>query len=289
MPIDIQAEIKKVQTFYANDTKQKGFNALFTGEMGTGKTFILRTARLPVWIDSFDPGGSVCLEDEINQGKIIADTQYESDDPYKPSAFKKWKKNFDERYKSDFFNHIGTYCIDSSTSFSQAVMDWQLHGGDKVDLQKSRAGEAPKFTKDYTPQKIEMQNRLRRILSLPCDFILTAHLRTIEKKIGTKKDGEDLIDTKYRYMAVGQAAAFIPTLFNEVYVFQAVERPHRVERRLLLDSTGEYLARSRMKKDGLLDQYEETDIKKLLKKSKRLRPDLPLFNDPNFGKGGEIK
>lgn len=281
MPLDIKAEIARVRKFYEEDERQKGFNLLLLGEMGTGKTFILRTARLPVWIDSFDPGGTKCLRKWIDKGWIVADTQYEGEDPFEPTVYKLWRSNFKKRYSAGFFDELGTYCIDSSTMYSAAVMNWQLSGGDDIDITKGskldRAGLAPRFTKDYTPQKIEMQNYISKCLNVPCDFILTGHLQMKEKKIGERKDGEVIMDIKFRYMATGQAAVFIPLKFDEVYVALSEEASGGPKRKLLLDSTGEYLARSRLKADGLLDTYEEPDIKKILRKVGMDRRDKPLF------------
>lgn len=277
MPLDIKAEINRVRKYYEEDERQKGFNLLLLGEMGTGKTFILRTCRKPVWIDSFDPGGTKGLRKWIEKGEIIVDTQYENEDPFNPTAYRLWRSNFKKRYSAGFFNEIGTYCIDSSTTFAAAVMNWQLSGGDESNA-KDRSGMAPRFTHDYTPQKIEMQNYISKSLNVPCDFILTGHLQMKEKKIGERKDGEAIMDIKFRYMAVGQAAVFIPLKFDEVYIALADEGPGNViRRRLLLDATGEYLARSRLKADGLLETFEKPDIKAILRKVGMDTVDKPLF------------
>jgi hypothetical protein len=265
MPIDIKTEIARVRKFYEEDERQKGFNLLLLGEMGTGKTFLLRTCRKPIWIDSFDPGGTKCLRKWIEKGEIIADTQYENEDPFNPTAYKLWRSNFKKRYAANFFDGLGTYVIDSSTTFAAAIMNWQLSGGDETNS-TDRSGTAPKWSKDYTPQKIELQNYISKALNVPCDFILTGHLQMKERKIGERKDGEAIMDIKFRYMAVGQASVFIPLKFDEVWVALADESSRGVKRRLLLDSTGEYLARSRLKSDGMLNTYEDPDIKGILKK-----------------------
>ena len=76
MPYDYKKELKQVKDYYNGDPLQKRFSALVTGETNAGKTFLLRTARKPVHIDSFDPGGTKCLRDLIKSGDIIADTQW---------------------------------------------------------------------------------------------------------------------------------------------------------------------------------------------------------------------
>ena len=75
MAYDAAAELNRVRKYYAGDPLQKRFSALVTGETNAGKTFLLRTARLPVHIDSFDPGGTKGLRDMIASGDVVADTQ----------------------------------------------------------------------------------------------------------------------------------------------------------------------------------------------------------------------
>ncbi len=87
MAYDYHKELQKVKEFYEGDPLQKRFSALVTGETNAGKTFLFRTARRPIHIDSFDPGGTKCLRDLITNGDVIADTRWESDDPFSPTTF----------------------------------------------------------------------------------------------------------------------------------------------------------------------------------------------------------
>jgi hypothetical protein len=289
MPLDIQTEIARVRKYYENDERQKGFNLLLLSEYGAGKTPLLKTARRPVWIDSFDPGGTLGLRKEIKRGEIIADVQYEEDDPFAPSAYKLWRSNFKKRYSSGFFDQIGTYCIDSATTFSAAILAYKMDEPEwKGKATPSRAGEVPMHRRDYNPAKVEMQNYLRKILNLPCDFILTGHLRPIEKKVGVRaSDGEPIMDVKYRFLAIGQAAQFIPLLFTEAWVVISSEGPSGTKRKLLLDSAGEYLARSRLKADGVLEAKEDPDLRAILKKAGFDYKDKPLFKIQTKG-GDEV-
>lgn len=260
MPLDIKTEISKVRKFYETDERQKGLNLLLLGEYGTGKTPILLTARKPIWIDSFDPKGTVGLKKWIERGEVIADTRYEDDDPYNPKAYELWRTNFKKKYSSDFFNQIGTYVIDSSTTFSAAVMNFKMG-------EANRAGYTPARNKDYNPAKVELQNYLRKCLNISCDFILTGHLKPIEKTIGFRKEDKSPIkDIVYRYNAIGQAATFIPLLFSEIYVVVSKSSSSGTKKTLLIDSAGEYIARSKLSSDGLLSAVEGPDIKKILKK-----------------------
>jgi len=258
---DILKEIQKLQDFYRNDPQQKKFNILFTGESGTGKTFFLRTCRKPIHIDSFDPGGSKCLRDHIDKGEIVVDSSYESENPKNPDAFKRWKANFDWREKSGYFEHFGTYCLDSSTTWSDAIMNYVLS---KAGI----AGEAPRFTKDYTPQKIEIRNWVKRILDLPCDVIHTGHLEL-------KEDPER--GHIFRLLTTGKGSVTLPLLFDEIWVTKTKSTSNGTEYQILTQSNGLYMARSRLAKDGLLNPIEVPDMKALRKKVGLSTEDKPLF------------
>jgi len=259
MPYDNKADLTKVREYYASDPRQKRFSALVTGETGSGKTYLYRTCRKPVFIDSFDPGGSKCLKKEIESGDIIVDTRWENEDPYNPSVYEAWINETDHRFRVGFYNQFGTYGLDSMSSFADAVMNFQLKGAGRV-------GESPKFTKDYTPQKTNMINKVKRFMTLPCDFIVTGHLRMIEEVVGTTKDGQDIKRIKYRFLTTGQAVVTIPMQFDELYVMIGTDTSKGVDRKLLIDAQGQYVARSRLKANGRLEKEEEADIKKLLKK-----------------------
>lgn len=257
MPYDAKQELEKVRKYYSNDPMQKRFSALVTGESNSGKTFLLRTARLPIHIDSFDPGGTKCLNELIQKGDIVVDTFYETEDPYHPKAYAEWKKVNNLRLDINYFDQFGTYCIDSLTTFSDAVMNYQL-------ASRGLAGNAPMFNIDYTPQKIEIENQIRKLMNLSCDFILTGHLERIVKLKGIDKKGIRDEEVIYRLMITGKAVMTIPLLFDELYVLTG--RGDNPRRKMKTDSLGEYIARSRLKGGGKLLAEEEPDIKNLLKK-----------------------
>lgn len=263
MTLNISAEISAIKKRYDERKDSQGFNLLLLGESGSGKSFLLRTARFPVFIDSFDQGGSKGLRKWIDSGDIVVDSRWEEEDPFKPKAYKDWKREFESRLASGFFNHFGTYCIDSATTFSTAIMNFVL-------AKAGIAGQAPRFTHDYTPQKIEIVNSLTKALQVPCDFILTGHLKLIEEVDATGKPS-----VKFRFMTTGQAMVTIPLMFDEIYIMLTKETSQGVKRQLLTDSTSVHMARSRLKADGLLQTYEEPDLKALLKKAGVSHQDKP--------------
>jgi hypothetical protein len=140
-------------------------------------------------------------------------------------------------------------------------MNWILQ---KVGI----AGQAPRWAHDYVPQKMEIRNYIRKMLDLPCDFIATGHL-----ELHTDIDG----GMKLRFMTTGKGAVLIPILFDEVYVLLTKGKASGVTYNLLTKPTNEYLARSRLAKDGLLEILEKPDIKHLLKKA-----GLPVQDKPKL-------
>ena len=260
--LKIQTEVSKLQTMYRESPKTGRFHFLLLGEMGSGKSFLLHTARKPIHYDCFDPGGTNNLIDMIKKGELIPDTRWEDEDPLNPSAFREWEKATKERIQMDYFSHFGTYCLDSSTSWADAVMNQILKG-------EGLAGKPPRWAHDYVPQKVKIQNWTRILMQLPCDFVLTGHLE------GTKDEVTGAMS--YRYMIVGKAAVIIPTLFDEIYVMNPKSTSSGTEYRIQTQSDGTYLARSRMAKKGLLKKFEEPDIKKLLTKCGFSTEDKPLF------------
>ena len=256
MPYDAKSELKRVKDYYNGDPLQKRFSAIISGDIGAGKTYLLHTARFPVHIDSFDPGGTKCLIPWIDKGDIIADTKWEKEDPYNPTVYNEWDKTTEIRLQTKYFDMFGTYAMDL-TMFSEAVMNQQL-------ASKDRAGETPMRNRDYNPQKTIIINKIKRLMSLSCDFFLLAHLRESEDTIGTTKDGIPIKTEKYRIQITGNAIITVPLQFDELYVLRGKGSP--VKREMLIDSQGKHIARSRLKANGKLSEIEEPDIKKLLKK-----------------------
>jgi hypothetical protein len=260
MAYDAAKELERVKKYYEGDPLQKRFSLLLCGGIGTGKTYLLRTARFPVHIDSFDPGGTKCLKPWIDKGHIVVDTSFENEDPFKPTAWDRWKKVQEVRFKIGYFDLFGTYAIDSSTKWQDAAMNAQL----KI---ANRLGQAPQRNHDYVPVKIDMVNYITKFMNIPCDFILNGHFKENEEILSIDtKTGITRKTVEYTYLTIGQAATTIPLLFDEIYVLQTKESSDGLVHELLIESQGKFTARSRLKSNGKLNAVEPANIKELLKK-----------------------
>jgi hypothetical protein len=272
--LDIKAEAQRLQQIYIDDPKQNSFNLLLLGESGSGKTTLCSTARCPIHIDSFDPGGTKALMSMVKSGKAIVDSRWESEDPTKPMiakasgapgkewAYIAWKKEFERRVNSGYFEHMGTYVLDSATTWSLAIMNWILGVA-------GIPGEAPRFTKDYGPQKIEIQNMVKKMLDLPCDFVMTGHLESDKDEVSGR--------IKYKFMTTGKAEVIIPLQFDEIWTMISEQKGMKdVEYKVLTAKNGAYPAATRIGK-GTFQTFEEPDIKALLKKAGRNYSDRPLL------------
>lgn len=252
--LDIQKEIAEIQRMYAEDPTQKTFNLLLTGEMGMGKTHIVSTARRPIHIDSFDPGGTKIspLRKGIEEGWAYIDTRFEREDPMKPSVGDLWIKEMDRREKLGYFAHLGTYVIDSFSSWQAALMNKQLKGA-------GISGQPPRFTHDYMPVKTWIYNFIRRIMAFPCDFIITGHLKADRDEAS----GRIIM----RLLAIGDSNVVLPTLFDEVWVAVAKDGASGPSYSILTSPKSFHLARTRIG-SMIFSQNEDPDIFKLMQKAK---------------------
>ena len=258
-----KAEFDSIRKMYANSVTKDSFNAIVYGYMGTGKTTLLGTARKPVLLDCFDPGGEKVLVDQIKTGEIMVRNSYQIEDSRKPTAYRAWEKEFDRlRNTPGFFEQIGTYAIDSVTTWSEALMNSILKAN-------GRAGGTPQM-QDYLVQINTIRDAIKLITALPCDVILTGHVDTEKDEVtGRLTTG---------VMITGKLKEKLPLLMDEVYMTVSKETSKGVEYSLLTRNTGLYKARTRLGRNGIFETYENPDIKALLERAGIDSSDRPLLN-----------
>jgi len=263
MALDIKAEAARLREQYQNDPRKDTYNAIIYGDMGSGKTHSLLTCPKPLFVHSFDPGGTNTIESQelIDKGLLIIDRTFEREDPRKPFAFEAWEKEFDKLEREGFFNHVGTYAIDSATTWAEAIMNAVL----------KRAGRTGGFPQqnDYGPQMNCIKIAMQRFTALPCHCVLTAHVDT---------DKDEVSGRMFAYPAMtGKLKRRIPLLFDEVYAAVAKATAKGTEWSFLTQPDGLYNCRTRLGKNGLFSKFEEPNIQHLLKKAGKPWQDKPAL------------
>lgn len=236
---------------------------LLYGGTGTGKTYSLRTFKLPLFVDSFDPGGSVCLKDFVKDGKAIVRSEFEVEDWDSPSAFDKWDRGFDAVVRTGVFEQVGTYCLDSATTWAQAALNVVLKAN-------GRAGKVP-HQNDWYPQMVLIEKSLRNIMNLPCDVVFICHDDAVKDEMTGGLSRLPLL--------TGKLSKRIPLLFSEMYYSQVVRSSKGAEYKWQTVSDSQIAARSRNAATAKVkvEPMEIADFRKLADKWGGLGPDLPFI------------
>lgn len=243
--LDLTAEREKLNKLY-RENNQDTVNTLLCGHVGSGKTHTLRTARRPIFIYSFDPGGTKHLRADIEKGYVLVNPLYER---HTPTCFTDFALDIQERAKSGFFDYMGTVCIDSLTNFMERVLS-------AVSKAKNRT-QGELMQGDYRVVWIKVVEVINLLINLPCDTVLTAHLYGEPDDMGRKE---------FRINAPGKAAIALPTLFDEVYIQQAKAGSKEIEYSLQTKSDELYKARTRIG-SGLFNTHERPDLMYLREKA----------------------
>jgi len=244
-------------------TQSKGIDkmhAIIIGEKGAGKTSLAKTCPLPIFIDCWDPGGSTVLKAMIEKGDVVVDNRWEKASPSEPLV-DVWERTYNERGRAGFFGMFGTYILDSTTTFGQALT-WQL-------MKKEGRSLPDMHTKlDEKKQGMRIQDWggylnfftmiTRSMGALPCNTLLLGHV------------GRDVDENTMQYlrsiMLPGSSKNYVPINMPEMYVLKTRQSASGVQRVLLTENDGEYLATTRMGGEGKLKKEEEPNIKAMLRK-----------------------
>lgn len=269
MPTPALEFIKSRREDLVKLSTQETFNILLYGGYGTGKSSTLATARLPIYIFSFDPGGTKLkvLQDLKAKGYAILDTEYEDEDAKNPKAFRAFDSTFQEMKKANAFKLFGTVAIDSLTLFVDAAMNFILQ-------KEGRKGQTPQIQDYYVLQNL-LGQVFREFCNLPCDFILTGHITT---------DKDDVTGRMITSLLVpGKNAQRIPVLFDEVILTEMSQDAKKntiYQVRLVGDQ--KYRTSTRQFSGDSFSPYEDPDIMALRakagKKVEHLEP-LPKEDD----------
>lgn len=267
--LSIKKQAEEIKKMYESDPRTKTFNALIYGSLKTGKTSLLRTCPKPVLVHSFDPSGTLVLRDLIDKGEILADTRFEHEDPFKPTACKLWEENFNLLYRKGFFDHVGTFALDSMTTWASIIMNEVIRRAAKTKKNRE-VGGAPQ-QQDWLLQMSFIENYIRKFLSLPCHCVLLGHADQPKNEEGANTGDLSI-------MITGKLRERIPALFSEIYYLR-IKDYKAGTRELLTQAVYGIQAGSRLGFGGKLEKTEPPDIKKIMTKCGLDTSDKPLFNE----------
>ena len=263
--LEIKKHALEVRNSYAERSQTGKVNILNIGRPGTGKTRLTIYAPKPVHIDSFDRGGTKTAELQpfINRQEIIVDSSFEEDSWKDPRAFRNWEAKLEKRRNMGYFDCLGTYQLDSSTTFADSMMYAILQkGGDK---RGSRIGQLPEL-QDYHMQQYTLVDYFNLLMDLPCHVIVTGHVTLIKDETTGKLETGILL--------AGKASDKVPLAFDEKYISRFYEGGYKLQTK----ADGKWHAETRV--GGLkFEQFEEPNLYKLLEKAGLDFADKPLLSE----------
>jgi hypothetical protein len=217
----------KIRETYASRPHSGYHTILLLGYPGNGKTTFLGTCRKPILLYSFDPGGASVLQPLVDSGDVLVRSM-ELENKKVPKAWKAFKAAAQEDLSSGILDHIGTLAVDSGTLWVEAMMNESMGGG---------GDDATPDRRDYMITANAIADQVKTFSSIPCDFILTAHL-------------EDDIDTNGQViskspMLFKSLKARLPTLFAEKWVIREKRTPQGQEFEILTQTQGLFRAGTR--------------------------------------------
>ena len=254
--LDIKKSLEEIRATYDTSRAVDTLNAMVLGPIGSGKTMLLTTCPRPIVIDCFDPGGMKSIRGDIEKGGIYP-TLYEADDRRKPYAYTNWEGTLRQRVKEGFFDHIGTYCIDSFTSWVPCLMS-QIVYRQSLKPKKERDEFLPAI-QDYLIGLMTIRDVIKYIANLPCHFIMTGHMA---------KEKDELKGTVFDIFKASPSLQIeVPLLFDEVYITHIDASGVMNKYEMYTGKRGTNEAKTRIGGKGLFKLSEPQDIKNLLKKA----------------------
>lgn len=246
-------EVKRLREYSLSQLAQNTMNVLALSLPKVGKTHLISTGIRPIHIDSFDQGGTKIrvIQELVKSGDCIVDSSFEDDDFRRPTAFALWEDAFARRRRIGYFEHIGTYSVDSFTSWVDAALLC-------IASKRKREDNVP-YLNDWGVIVNLIKDYVKLFAALPCDVILPGHL------IREKDDVTGEIISKID--ATPKMQNRIPQIFDEVYVL-ITKHDNKIgtKRVLITQPSGRYTAGSRLGGDGIFSEFEKPNMRNLRKK-----------------------
>jgi len=261
--LEVQKRALEVREMYLSKPAQTGVNVLLYGDWGTGKTTFASTCPTPVFVDSFDPQGTIveALQPLIRSGDVIVESRWEDDSWKKPHAFSEWETEMERRMKMGFFEHFGTYMLDSLTRFSESCL-WQI-------CKKAQRPGQPYQLQDYNVQQLTIVDWLGQIAMLPCHTVITGHIEKMQDQVsGAMETG---------LLLAGKLSEKVSLAFVEKWVTRVVRgQNNKNEYKVQTHPEGIYRAETRIG-GSRFSTFEEPNFRELLKKAGYPAEDKPSF------------
>lgn len=264
--LNIHKTIEEIKAQYAVD-EARGYNLMVYGQAGTWKTSASITCPRPIYIQSFDRHGWSSIKDHVDGKSVIVDTRFEGAFGSRMHAktnktiYEYWEDEFKRMADEGFFDHIGTFVIDSATTWALSIMDQVRKTGGKAMVKGSWI-----MNKNMTPDQKDWQIQMECIkmalddfLSLPCNCYLICHEVT--------ESNEDTGRVMTYPLLTGRLKEQIPPMFDEVYHTTVQTKSSGNHIVLLTQNDGSFIAKSRLSgTPPKLNRYEEFNIKELMRK-----------------------
>jgi len=139
----------------------------------------------------------------------------------------------------------GTWTIDSLTAIADGAISYSLSQRGKVG--KSTGVIPIPDLPEWLSESMFLSSLMTEVKSLPCNFVLTAHISIVEREIMTTKDekrqnpfaaGVTTKVTKQVMTGGTKIGAKIPTYFSEIWNFKAIPPSNPLDKPALQDDTG---------------------------------------------------
>ena len=223
-----RALVAETNKHFQENTSDENINYFIFGPSKVGKTSLLSTARKPVYIFQFDPGGSrvEALRQGIEEGWIIVDSRFQEDSPTAPTMWPKFTVDVKTKIRDNFFDFVGTVAVDSLTTMNKIAMNHVL-------LQAKRPGTHP-YQQDWPIQMAYVYNLLTVLLQANCDTIVIAHDDLQKDELTGAITYEPLVSGKHRRQ--------LPILFDELLVMGVKKAGKDIERYILTQPMQRYKA-----------------------------------------------
>jgi hypothetical protein len=171
---------------------------LVVGDFGSGKSSFFSTFPSPGYVFDLDQ------HIEGYQGKDFNYSQY----PFTPAGWVAFEKEFKVVEKDVKKGKYQTVILDSTTALIDLAMERALQ------LDPKREHNGPIWNVHYQIVKNLVAPKLRRFLTLPCNVLISAHLKvTTDSKTGAIIKIDPLL--------TGDLSEKIPGYFKEVYYSKA--------------------------------------------------------------------